>query len=211
MLKVARAPLSLVTDNRRREINDAELARAMIADEPWATAEAWHRFAPMVLSLAERTLGSRNEAEDVAQDVFYRLFRATKALREAESLRSFVYSVAVRTLKSRLRYHRVRAWLSFQSPETLPSLPSSSLDVEARESLRKFYGLLARLSARDRLVFMLRRVDAMTVEEVALALGISVSTVKRSFAHASSRLSAWIDADPALAELVGRQFLARLP
>ena len=76
-----------------------------------------------------------------------------------------------------------------------------TLDVESRDLLRKLYALLDRLSPRDRLVFVLRRMEAMTVEEIAATMHLSISTVKRSIAHASARLSQWIDADPGLAGL----------
>jgi DNA-directed RNA polymerase specialized sigma24 family protein len=49
-------------------------------------------------------------------------------------------------------------------------------------------------------VFVLRRMESMTVEEIAATMDISNSTVKRSIAHASTRLSRWVEADP---ELVG--------
>lgn len=206
-----RATLTLVTGPQRRTISDVELARALAAGKGWAIAEAWHRFAPMVLKTAQRALGSEVEAEDVAQDVFCRLFRTAKQLRDPNCLRSFVYSIAVRTLKSQLRYRRVRSWLSFQAPETLVDLRHAAMDVESRDLLRKFYALLDRLSARDRLVFVLRRVEAMTVEEIALAMDISISTVKRSMTHAQSRLSAWVDADPSLSGLADESFEKRWP
>jgi RNA polymerase sigma-70 factor (ECF subfamily) len=183
-------------------MSDAELAKSLATGEAWAIAEAWRRFAPMVLTTAERALGSHAEAEDVAQEVFERVFRLAKTLKQPESLRSFVYSVAVRALKSQLRHRRVRAWLSFQGPETLVDLRHATLDVEARELLQRFYALLDRLSSRDRLVFVLRRVESMTVEEIALAMELSTSTVKRSFLRATARLSSWVEADPALRSLV---------
>jgi RNA polymerase sigma-70 factor (ECF subfamily) len=168
-------------------------------------AEAWRRFAPMVLMTAERALGSHAEAEDVAQEVFVRVFRLAKTLKQPESLRSFVYSVALRALRSQLRHRRVRAWLSFHGPETLIDLRSSTLDVEGRELLKRFYALLDRLSTRDRLVSVLRRVECMTVEEIALAMELSTSTVKRSFLRASARLSSWVEADAALKSLVAER------
>jgi RNA polymerase sigma factor (sigma-70 family) len=67
--------------------------------------------------------------------------------------------------------------------------------------LRRFRDLLDRLAPRDRLVFVLRRMESMTVEEIAVTMKISESTVKRSMARASTRLSRWIDADPGLAGL----------
>jgi RNA polymerase sigma-70 factor (ECF subfamily) len=181
-------------------VSDAEVAEGLALGEDWAITEAWHRFAPLVLMTAERALGSKSDAEDVTQDVFSGVFRNAKTLRDPASLRSFVYSVAVRTLRSHLRYRRLRHWLSFREPESLLDLRHSVQDVEGREFVRNLYRLLDRLSPRDRLVFVLRRVEAMTVEEIASTLDISVSTVKRSFNHASTRLSRWIAADPVLSD-----------
>jgi RNA polymerase sigma-70 factor, ECF subfamily len=195
------APLSLVVGRDRRDSTDGDLALGLLAGETWAIAETWHRFAPMVLMMAERALGSHSEAEDLSQEVFYRVFRKAKTLREPERLRSFVYSFAIRALKSELRYRRVRAWLSFQQPEALADLRVGTLDVESRDQLRRFYVLLDRLTPRDRLVFTLRHMEAMTVGEIATSLDLSVSTVKRSIAHAANRLARWVDADPGLASL----------
>jgi len=71
--------------------------------------------------------------------------------------------------------------------------------METRELLQRFHVLLERLAPRERLVFVLRRMESMTVEEIAAAMELSESTVKRSMARASVRLSRWIAADPALA------------
>lgn len=183
-------------------MSDAELATSLIDGQAWAVTETWHRFAPMVIRMAQRALGSRSEAEDLTQDVFHRVFRKASTLRDAESLRSFVYSFAVRALKAELRARQLRAWLSFQRPETLVDLGSDTLDVESRDLLLRFHRLLNRLSPRDRLVFLLRRTESMTVEEIATTMEISLSTVKRSLAHSSSKLSRWIHADAELAALV---------
>ena len=200
-MRRSHAHISLVVDGRRSDASDGDLARALGAGETWALVETWHRFAPMVLLMSERALGSRAEADDVGQEVFHAVFRKARGLRDPDSLRSFVYSIAVRTLKSVLRSRRLRAWLSFHRPEELVDVGARTLDVESRDLLRRCQALLDRLTPRDRLVFILRRIDAMTVEEIAATMDISVSTVKRSVAHASQRLSHWIAADPGLATL----------
>jgi RNA polymerase sigma-70 factor (ECF subfamily) len=199
MLSRSRVPLSRVIARNRREVSDAELARSLATGETWALSEAWRRFAPMVLGTAERALGSKSDAEDVAQEAFWRVFRSATTLENPESLRSFVYSVAIRTLKSHLRSRGRKAWLSFHRPEALADARHFAVDVESRDLLRRLNELLARLSPRDRRVFMLRRMESMTVEEIAEALEISASTVKRSMTHASARLSRWVEADPGFA------------
>lgn len=195
------ASLSLVFDDNRRDTSDADLVRGLVANESWAIAETWHRFAPIVFTLAERCLDSRSEAEDICQEVFYRVYRKAKTLRDSNCLRSFIYSFAIRTLRTELRRRKLRSWLSFAEPEALADLRWRTMDVESRDLLRKFHVLLDRLAPRDRLVFVLRRMEAMTVEEIASHMSISESTVKRSIIHASERLTRWMHADPGLAAL----------
>ena len=202
----SRVPLVLVTRNGRRDVSDAELAQALIAGDDWAITETWHRFAPMVLTMAERALGSKPEAEDLLQETFSRLFRRAHTLQDPACLRSFVYSFAVRALKSQLRYRHLRAWLSFKNPESLEALPATTPDVEAADLLRRFYVLLDRLPPRERLAFVLRRVEFMTVDEIAIAMDVSGSTVKRCLSRATRRMSRWVDAEPSLAALdAGRE------
>jgi RNA polymerase sigma-70 factor, ECF subfamily len=192
-------PLSLVGGQNRRAATDGDVARALSAGESWAAVEAWRRFAPMVLRLAKRTLGSASEAEDVAQDVFHRVYRKVQTLREPDSFRNFIYTSAVRVLRDELHRRKMRSWFSLAPPEILDAHVGGTLDVESRDLLRRFYQLLERLAPRDRLVFVMRRVEAMSIEEIAIAMDASESTVKRSLARASSRLSRWMEDEPRIA------------
>jgi RNA polymerase sigma factor (sigma-70 family) len=189
------APLSLVPHPDSQDVGDAELARALSSGEAWAYVETWNRFAPQVFGMAVRALGSEVEADDFVQEVFYRVFVKAKTLQRPESLRSFIVSFAIRILKWELRRKKTRAWLSFQEPESFVDQLSESLDVESRDLLRRFYALLDRLASREHLVFALRHLESMTVEEVATTMELSVSTVKRSLERASTQMSRWIKTD----------------
>ena len=195
----SKAPLSLVTSVVPREISEGDLAVGLIAGEEWAVAESWRRYAPMVLMTAQRVLGSKSEADDIAQEVFCQVFRRVKTLRQFESLRSFVYSFAVRLLRGELRRRKRRRWLSFFGRLPPETLDLRSADPESRELLGRFDRLLDRLTPRDRLVFVLRYMDEMTIAEIAETMELSTSTVKRAMAHAGARLSVWVAADPGLA------------
>jgi RNA polymerase sigma-70 factor, ECF subfamily len=201
--RLSQVSLSLVAGTNRQDISDVELAHGLVAGEGWAIGATWHRFAPMVLTMAERSLGSRTDAEDLAQEVFLAVFRKAKTLREPEKLRSFVYSFATFALKSELRRRKLRGWLSFLTPEALVDVGFHTVDVESRDLLRRFYALLDRLSPRDRLVFSLKELESLTLEEIATVMDISVSTVKRSLRLATTRLSRWILVDPGLASAFG--------
>jgi RNA polymerase sigma-70 factor (ECF subfamily) len=203
MLKHAASPhLSLVAGTAVREVSNAELGRELIAGSAWAIEETWKRFAPEVQRLATRALGVESDADDVVQEVFWRVFNKASTLREPEKLRSFIRTFAVHVIRSDLRGRRAKSWLTFGEPETLVDLPSSAVDVESREILRRFYALLDRLKPRDRLVYALKYFEDMTVEEVAECTELSLSTVKRCLAHASDRLSSWSENDPGISEFL---------
>jgi RNA polymerase sigma-70 factor (ECF subfamily) len=179
--------------------DDLELADALIAGEAWAATATWNRHAPMVFRFLQRALGPNADVEDLTQEVFAGLFGRPGALRQREALRSYIYSIAVRTLKWELRRRRVRAILQLSGYGQLPDLPVPALDAESRQALRRFYAILDRLGPEERTAFALRHLEGCTLSEVAEALGVSLATAKRRLARASAVVSRLVDADPALA------------
>jgi len=194
-----RVPLHIVPAGVRPDMDDAELARALMTGEPWAQAATWNRFAPLVFNMACRALGSDDEAEDITQEVFYRLFARANTLCKPEALRSFIVSFAIRILKWDLRRKRAGRWLTLFEPRNLPDVPFRGADPEARDVLRRFYVILDELGTRERLVFALRHLESMTLGEIASAMGISLSTVKRAHAQAVLEVGNWIASDKDLA------------
>jgi RNA polymerase sigma-70 factor (ECF subfamily) len=149
----------------------------------------------MVFRMASRALGNDYEAEDVTQEVFFRLFARANTLQNPESFRSFVTSFAIRILKWELRSKRARSWLSFREPKNIPEATYPGSDPEARDVLRRFYTMLGRLKPRDRIVYYLRHLDGRSLDEIADAMEISLSTVKRSHDRVNVRVSQWIESD----------------
>jgi RNA polymerase sigma-70 factor (ECF subfamily) len=191
--------LRLVTPlSAAQPLEDAELARALIAGEARAAELAWDRYAPLVHGIVSRALGPDAEVEDVTQEIFYRLFSRIRLLRKPEALRSFVVSFAVRIVKWELRRRRARRWLTLSETGDIPDDQLLFMNVDNHYALRRLYGLLNLLSTRERLVLVLRHVEGMTLEEIAEAMEISLATVKRTLRHASTRLSELVDADTQL-------------
>jgi RNA polymerase sigma-70 factor (ECF subfamily) len=197
--------LALVAPPTQEQLSDADLARALVTGAAWAYAETWNRFAPVVFNMAVSALGSPSEAEDIVQEVFCRLARKAKTLRQPECLRSFIVSFAIRVLKWDFRRRRVHSWLTFEPTEALADVVGVSIDVESRDLLRRFYALLARLGARERLAYALRHIESMTIHETAQAMDISLSTVKRLQERATEQLSKWSETDFELTGLVMRK------
>jgi RNA polymerase sigma-70 factor (ECF subfamily) len=187
-----------------REASDADLALALKGGSAWAIEETWNRFAPMVHSMAFRTLGVRAESEDICQEVFHRVFRRAKTLREPSKLRYFISAFAVHVLRHELLRKKAHSWLSFHQPEVLVEMSTSTrVDIESRDLLRRFYCLLDRLKPRDRLVYALRNFEDMTIDEIVTITELSMSTVKRSLVHTTKKLSVWSENDLGIVGLLG--------
>ena len=177
---------------------DAELAHALIAGQPNAPEQAWDRYAPLVHRIVSRALGPDAEVEDVVQEIFFRLFARIHTLRKPEALRSFVVSFAVRIVKWELRRRRARRWLTLSETGQVPEDHLMVMNAENRYALQRLYGTLDKLSARERLVLVLRHVEGMTLEAIAEALDLSLATVKRIQRRGTYRLSELLGADGTL-------------
>lgn len=139
----------------------------------------WDRCAPAVRRFLQRALGPSVDIDDLAQEVFLRVFVRLPSLRDPSALRPFVHSVAANVLKWELRRRRTGRRVTLSATGTLPEVAGAPADVEARHALRRCYLIFDTLTADERIAFVLRYMEEMTVQEVAATLGISNSTAKR--------------------------------
>jgi RNA polymerase sigma-70 factor (ECF subfamily) len=181
-----------------QSIDDAALARAGMLGQAWSHREIWFRFAPMVYSVLRRALGARHDHEDLLQEVFLRVFRRLATLQNPGALRSFVYSFAIRVVREELRRHRIRSKFAalFPGPMHEPSVPH--VDFESRELLTRIQAAMDSMPDRRRVVFVLRRFDAMELAEIATSLDLSLSTVKRDLEQADEHIAKSIRRDQRL-------------
>jgi RNA polymerase sigma-70 factor (ECF subfamily) len=192
--------VQLVATAALTEVNDADLARALIGGHPDAPRAIWIRFAPLVRRLVRRSLGPDQGVEDLVQDVFASLFEKPQRLREPAAFRSFLMSITLNHARYELRRRRVRRWVGLSQSSELPDIRVVESNPEAREALVRFYRILDGLRTRDRLAYVLRYVEGMEVADVARAMNTSVPTARRCFARAHERVSLLASRDPFLTE-----------
>lgn len=186
--------LRLMVAPRPEQRDDAELVRALQAGEAWASEAIWDRHSDRVSKFLARSLGrSPHDVEDLTQEVFIRLFTRHRTIEKPEALRQFVMSVAVNVLKWELRYRWIRRKVLLSETGDLPDVATAAgfdeAAGEARQALRLCYEILDALGARERIAFVLRYMEEMTVSEVAQRMKISNSTTKRLIARAVEKVS----------------------
>jgi RNA polymerase sigma-70 factor (ECF subfamily) len=182
--------------------NDADLARALIAGNPWAARSLWRRFAPMVLRMLRRTFGPSCDVEDLAQEVFLCVFEKVPMLRDPQALKAFVTSITLLTARFELRRRWTRRWIRLADKSNATREAIFEVDTDSREALMRFYGVLDRINAQDRTLFVLRYIEELTLSEVVEAFGLSLATTKRHLARARAKVSLLVGRDPVLSEYV---------
>lgn len=143
-------------------------------------------------------LGSKDDAEDVVQDVFVELWNRRLNWRDIESIRPYLYrSTRNRALNERRRRKVRIAWFGANRHEQRhPPTPAETLQTQ--ELQRAVEAALASLSPRRREVFLLYTGHSLSYHEIGAIMGISYQTVAN---HMSAALR---DLRRALAEYAGR-------
>jgi RNA polymerase sigma-70 factor (ECF subfamily) len=150
----------------------------------------YRRHAATALNLAVRIQGSTSDVEDIVHDAFVRAHQRIGELREPAAFRSWLGSIVVRLVRSRLRRRRLVAMLGLASPEPvdLDAVASPNADPEVRALLAQVYALLQTLPADERIAWTLRHVERHRLESVAALVGCSLATAKRRISRAQSFL-----------------------
>lgn len=172
--------------------SNGDLVRSALDGNGWAHEALFRRHGRMAGGLAHRLLsGSGIEADDVVQDAFVAAFRLLSTLREPEAFPGWLGSIVVRTASKRLRRHRlrVRLGLARKEPVDFDHVVSPGTPPDEAVLLSQIYGILDRLRPDERLAFLLRRVEGLTVVEIAERMDISLSTAKRRLSAAESRFA----------------------
>lgn len=133
--------------------------------------------------------------EDVIQDIFLRLWAQKERLKEIDNLGSYLFRMAQnQCINYFKRAAKETLILAELKKEVFGSgqLPDAEEKLAAAELQKKLAAGLARLSPRQLEIYRLSREQGMKHEEIAAALGISVSTVKNHMIEALRNLREWL-------------------
>lgn len=175
--------------------SDEELVRGVAAGEQWAGGALLDRYGAMVERLIRRVMGHDPDLEDLVHEAFATILASAHQVRDGHAVKGWIASVAVHTAHHAIRKRRAARWLCLWR---LGSDASCEQAIGPRDAVRRVYDLLDDLAARERVPFALRYLEDMPLEEVAVACGVSLATVKRRLARAERRFTAAARRDPVL-------------
>jgi RNA polymerase sigma-70 factor (ECF subfamily) len=157
-------------------------------------ADAYRRYFGLIRAKCRRMLSDAQEAEDVAQETFIRLWRSGPASSQDPSqVSAWVYRTSTRLAVDRLRQRRRREPVAPAHAEAEAGAEdaASGDDLAARVQARQEVERFARaLTEQELEVALLHRVDGLTQPEVAEVVGVSERTVRRLLTRLDTRLQA---------------------
>ncbi|MGF6853583.1 RNA polymerase sigma factor (sigma-70 family) [Paraburkholderia sp. CI3] len=168
---------------------DAELIARVGRAEPGAVRSLVARKLPRLLALATRMLGDRMEAEDVAQEVFVRIWKQAARWREGEAkFDTWMHRVALNLCYDRLRGQREDP--SDELPDSADPAAPPDARLEARADHARVRAALAALPARQREALVLTYYQEMSNVDAAALMGVSVDALESLLGRARRGLRA---------------------
>jgi RNA polymerase sigma-70 factor (ECF subfamily) len=175
------------------ERETALVERCALGDEQ-ACTELVEEHQRMVYQLALHLLGDSQEALDLSQDVFLRVFRSLAQFRGQSALRTWIYRIVVTQARNRQRWwrrRRVNEQVSLEDhirshgefPTTMVAAAPDRV-LSQKELAQRLWGAMEGLPFDQRTAIVLREVDGLSYEEIAFSLGVAVGTVRSRLARA---------------------------
>jgi RNA polymerase sigma-70 factor (ECF subfamily) len=166
------------------------------------------KYQSKVFSIIHGVLRNRNDVEDIAQQVFTKVWFALKGFDFRSSLVTWLYKITVNECYDYLRKQKVRK-LTYEADlsedearrvgDVEDARTSGSLSIDNSMAERQYVmRLMERLSEEERTLLMMKEVDGYSVEELAAMNGMNENTVKVKLFRARQKLMKAARKNPAL-------------
>jgi RNA polymerase sigma-70 factor (ECF subfamily) len=174
--------------------SDTDLISRAAGGDPSAFQALVERHRAMVYRVAYQFAGNHHDAEDIAQDVFIKVYRSLDRFRQDAQLTSWMYRIVMNACIDHRRRQRLAVAAPFgeEAEQRMLNTPEERPDPEERAYAGELGQVLeseiGRLPNGQRVVFVMRHHQGMKLSEIAEALGLAEGTVKRQLHAAVHRL-----------------------
>jgi RNA polymerase sigma-70 factor (ECF subfamily) len=180
-----------------RNTEEAALVRRVQARDEIAFRDIVERYQAKVFSIIHGILRNHNDAEDIAQQVFAKIYFSITNFDFRSSLLTWIYKITVNECYDYLRKKRVRKLVyesdfseeDAQRMQNIETATSSAPAVDTQLAQRDLViKLLDKLSEEDRSLLMLKEVEGHSVEELSQMTGMNENTIKVKLFRARQKL-----------------------
>ena len=184
-------------------LEDAQVVQAFLEGRDRAFDELVARYQTRLLNFIYRTVGDRERAEDLVQEVFIRIYRHLHRFDQTKKFSTWAYTIASNLAKNELRNRSrnplvlfqtiKRHWEADHRPLQFEDSSSRPDDLFRKRHLRELVEQsVSQLPEHHRVVFVLRELEGPTYEEIAEITGCKLGPVKSRLNRARNNFAAII-------------------
>ena len=173
-----------------RAADDSAVVTAFLGGEERAFSELVERYQTRLLNFIYRTIGDRDRAEDLVQEVFIRVYRHLHRFDRSKKFSTWAYTIASNLAKNELRNRSRNPLVLFQTmqgagddedrPLQFEDSTSRPDDMYRKRHLRELVeDTVAKLPEHHRQVFVLRELEGKSYEEIAEITSCNLGTVTK--------------------------------
>lgn len=161
-----------------------------------AFLKLFNQYQHLVYNICYRMTGNRENASDVSQEVFIKIYRSIHKFRGDSKLSSWIYRITVNTCLNWERRRKLTNWLSLDflleseakfEPLSEEKTPDQLLEQSETEQI--IQRSIQTLPHRQKTAIVLHRYENLSYEEIANVLGISLSAVESLLFRAKKNLA----------------------
>src|SRR5213595_894181 len=186
------------------EFDDGRLVFAHLSGDPQAFGTLVDRYQTRLLNFINRTIGDRERAEDLVQEVFIRVFRHLHRFDQTKKFSTWIYTIASNLAKNELRNRSRNPLVLFQTikgtwddedrPLQFEDTTARPDDLYRKRHLRELVeATVSKLPEHHRQVFVLRELEGKSYEEIAEITDCNLGTVKSRLNRARNAFASIIE------------------
>ncbi|MCX6139193.1 MAG: sigma-70 family RNA polymerase sigma factor [Ignavibacteriales bacterium] len=176
------------------QLNDLELIQKFKKGDEQAFNQLVSRYQEKVYWVVRRLLPDHDEADDVVQSVFIKMYSSLSSFKGDSSLFTWLYRIATNLALNEIRRKKLKRTFSIDDsvlqhadPEDLPSA-----QLEKKELTERIRTAMERLPEKQKKVFVLRYYEEMPYEQIAKILKTSVGGLKANYFHAIRKIGEYL-------------------
>ena len=170
-------------------MNDKELIQKIAAKDHSAFKALVDRYQALVINTCYNLLGNRQDAEDVAQEAFFQVYKSANKFRQEAKISTWLYRIAVNRSLNFIRDNKRSRWLKSLTSllederQRVSDVSTSNSDrpdvaLEKKERDEMIGKAIDSLPGKQRAAFVLHKYEGLSYEEIAKILQRSLSSVE---------------------------------
>jgi RNA polymerase sigma-70 factor (ECF subfamily) len=175
--------------------NDLELVELFQNGNEASFNELVGRYQEKLYWIARRFVNDHDQANDIVQEVFVKVYSALKKFRGESSVYTWLYRITVNVALSALRKQRIRDFVRidkfFETADDENEQPDAIFEKDEQQKLIE--EAIEKLPEKQKSVFILRYHEELSYEEISLILKTSVGGLKANYFHAVKKIGEYVN------------------